>query len=160
MITTNQRNRWTQARRVRHQDPYSLSTMLPNPVSQPCPLAGASGTLAVAILNHGELIATAPIEELLAGSDGIVYTIGVKGDAGEAEKRVRREPWVTDVRVIGDADTVTWHVSVSDAGAAESQLLRLLLADERIAVSEFRRKTYELEEVFLNLVEENGDGDR
>jgi ABC-2 type transport system ATP-binding protein len=113
----------------------------------------------VAILNHGEFIATASIEELLAGSDGIVYTIGVKGDAGEAEKRVRRQPWVTDVRVMGEADTATWHVSVSDAGAAESQLLRLLLADEHIVVSEFRRKTYELEEVFLKLVEENGDGD-
>ncbi len=113
----------------------------------------------VAILNRGELIATAPIEELLAGRDGIVYTMQVRGEGLEAERRVRSQPWVADVRVTSEGQSVTWHVRVSDAAAAESQLLRLLLADEQIAVTEFRRKTYELEEVFLSLVEENGNGD-
>lgn len=112
----------------------------------------------VAILNRGELIATAPIEELLAGSDGIVYTIQVRGDGREAERRVRSQPWVADVRVTAEGERTTWHVRVSDVAAAESQLLRLMLADERITVSEFRRKTYELEEVFMSLVEENGNG--
>jgi ABC-2 type transport system ATP-binding protein len=113
----------------------------------------------VAILNRGELIATAPIEELLAGRDGIVYTIQVRGDDIEAERRVASQPWVAEVRATAEGDAAIWNVRVSDAAAAESQLLRLMLADEQIAVTEFRRKTYELEEVFMSLVEENGDGD-
>ncbi len=114
----------------------------------------------VAILNRGELIAKAPIEELLAGSDGIVYSIEVKGEGSEAEKRVADQPWVSEVRVTPDTDRSEWLVSVSDAAAAESELLRLLLADERITVTAFGRKTYDLEDVFMNLVEEDGDDDR
>ena len=34
----------------------------------------------VAILNHGKLVAHAPIEELLAGSGNVVYSITTKGD--------------------------------------------------------------------------------
>jgi ABC-2 type transport system ATP-binding protein len=107
----------------------------------------------VAILNNGELVAKAPIEELLAGSDGIVYTIDVKGNGVDAEQRVAGQPWV-------EGDCAHWLVRVTDDTAAESQLLRLLLADEHVVVTAFGRRTYELEDVFMNLVEENGDGER
>ena len=40
-----------------------------------------------------------------------------------------------------------------DEAAAEAQLLRLVLSDERLTVSNFGRKKYELEEVFLHTVE-------
>jgi ABC-2 type transport system ATP-binding protein len=112
----------------------------------------------VAILDSGELVACAPIEELLVGSDGIVYTIDVVGDGKSAANRVAAEPWVSDVQISRDGDRSHWTVSVTDAEAAEARLLRLLLADEHLAVSAFGRKTYELEEVFMNLVEENGNG--
>jgi ABC-2 type transport system ATP-binding protein len=114
----------------------------------------------VAILNRGELVAKAPIEELLAGSDGIVYTIDVKGDGAEAQERVAGQPWVSDIRVTRDTEGAHWLVTVTDAAAAESQLLRLLLADGHVVVTAYGRRTYELEEVFMNLVEENGDGER
>ncbi|UCC72165.1 MAG: ABC transporter ATP-binding protein [Gemmatimonadota bacterium] len=114
----------------------------------------------VAILNNGELVAKAPIEELLAGSDGIVYMIDTKGNGAEAERRVAAQPWVSEVRVAADRESAHWLVRVTDAGAAESQLLRLVLADEHVVVTAFGRRTYELEDVFMNLVEENGDGSR
>ncbi len=114
----------------------------------------------VAILNNGELVAKAPIEELLAGSDGIVYTIDVKGNGVDAEQRVAGQPWVADVQVTREGDCAHWLVRVTDDTAAELQLLRLLLADERVVVTAFGRRTYELEDVFMNLVEENGDGER
>ena len=47
---------------------------------------------------------------------------------------------------------------MTDVQAAEAQLLRLVLSDEHVTVAEFGRKTYELEEVFLNIVEGNNDG--
>ncbi len=114
----------------------------------------------VAILNNGELVAKAPIEELLAGGDGIVYTIDVKGNGSDAQQRVADQPWVAEVQVAREKDCAHWLVRVTDDAAAESQLLRLMLADEHVAVTAFGRRTYELEEVFMNLVEENGNGER
>ena len=46
-------------------------------------------------------------------------------------------------------------MTVTDEAAAEEQLLRLVLADAQVNVTEFGRKKYELEEVFLGLVEGN-----
>ncbi len=112
----------------------------------------------VAILNSGQLVAKAPIEDLLAGSDGIVFAIDIRGVGTEAERRVASQPWVTDLQVATDGDLSHWMVSVADAAAAESQLLRLVLSDDRLDVCSFSRKTYELEEIFMNLVEENGNG--
>ena len=42
--------------------------------------------------------------------------------------------------------------------AAKAQLLRLVLADKDLAVTEFGRKTYELEEIFLNIVQGDDNG--
>ena len=47
----------------------------------------------------------------------------------------------------------TWSVAVDDQVAAEANLLRLLLADERMVVTDFRRREYDLEDVFVKIVE-------
>lgn len=111
----------------------------------------------VAILNRGELIAVAPIEELLAGRDGIAYAIEVSGDTIGARKTLEDQPWVTEVRVTPEEDRQRWLVRVTDPDAAEHRLLRLLLADESVSVSAFGRRTYRLEEIFMSMVQENGD---
>jgi len=112
----------------------------------------------VAILNRGELVAQAPIEQLLAGSGGTVYTLSIKGDADGAQARVTSQPWVSAVTTQQMNGQTHWQVSVSDENTAEAQLLRLVLADEQLIVTEFGRKKYELEEVFLRIVggENNG----
>jgi ABC-2 type transport system ATP-binding protein len=112
----------------------------------------------VAILNRGELIAQAPIEELLEGSGNAVYQIMVKGRADEAQKRVAAQPWVASLNVAGPEDAGLWRVSVTDEAAAEDQLLRLMLADPEVRVSEFGRQKYDLEEVFLKIVEGSEHG--
>ncbi len=107
----------------------------------------------VAILNHGKLVAQAPIEELLAGSRGTVYSLGIEGEAEQAQERIRSQAWVSDIEVAtGDGGT-TWQVAVTDEAAAKDQLLRLVLSDEQIRVTQFGQKTYELEEIFMNIVE-------
>ncbi|MCH8911825.1 MAG: ABC transporter ATP-binding protein [Chloroflexi bacterium] len=111
----------------------------------------------VAILNNGELVAQAPIEELLSGGGATVYTIVLKGDATEVQKRVLSQDWVDSIEVTPDENATTLQVSVSDAQAAETQLIRLVSKDEHVTVSEFRRKEMDLEEVFMNLVEQNND---
>jgi ABC-2 type transport system ATP-binding protein len=112
----------------------------------------------VAILNHGKLVAQAPIEELLAGSRGTIYSLGIEGDAGPAQERVRSQVWVEGIEaVIGDGET-TWQVSVTDEAAAKDQLLRLVLSDQQITVTHFGQKIYELEEIFMNIVEGDDHG--
>ncbi len=112
----------------------------------------------VAILDRGELIAQAPIDELLAGSGAVVYSIELRGDGTRVQQRVSSQPWVSDLRIDQNGNRTQWLVSVSDQAAAESQLLRLLLADESLTVLQFGRRQYQLEEVFMDLVEGNGDG--
>ena len=54
--------------------------------------------------------------------------------------------------------TSVWQVSVSDEATAETTLLRHVLADQQVAVIEFSRKKYELEEIFIEIVKGDDDG--
>jgi len=112
----------------------------------------------VAILNRGELVAQGPIEVLLAGGDKPVYTLLLRGDTRRARACVETLPWVSSVYEAVRNGSVTWDIGVTDERAAEAQLLRHVLADEALAVVEFSRKKFELEEVFLKIVEGGKDG--
>jgi ABC-2 type transport system ATP-binding protein len=109
----------------------------------------------VAILKHGQLIAQAPIETLLAGNEGVVYTLTVKGGANGARERISSQPWVSALNVVPTGNSHTnWQVTVTDEAIAEDRLLRLMMEDEALTVTEFGRKKYDLEEVFLSIVGE------
>lgn len=106
----------------------------------------------VVILNKGVLVAQGPIEELLAGSEGVIYIIHLKGDVEQALKQVRSFPWVSAVKTNQVNEETHLQVSVTDPQAAESQLLKMLV-NGPVNVTEFRRKQYELEDVFMQVVE-------
>jgi len=112
----------------------------------------------VAILNHGELVAQAPIQDLLAGSRGTIYSLDIEGEAGQARARIADQAWVSGIDVTSSHGQTTWQVSVTDDEAAKAQLLRLVLADEQLTVTRFGHKTYELEEIFVNIVEGDNHG--
>jgi ABC-2 type transport system ATP-binding protein len=113
----------------------------------------------VAILNHGELVAQAPIDELLTGGNqGSVYTVALRGNTEAAQARVSSQPWVSSLAVTAVNGYVHWQVGVKDEALAETQLLPLVFADGQVSVREFGRKQYNLEEVFMNLVEGNDHG--
>jgi ABC-2 type transport system ATP-binding protein len=107
----------------------------------------------VVIMNHGQLVAHAPIAELMAGKDGIVYALTVKGDGQAARTRLAQQAWVRSVTAESSDGATALQVTVTDEGAAEAQLLRLVLADAGITVTEFGRKKHNLEEIFLDIVE-------
>jgi ABC-2 type transport system ATP-binding protein len=110
----------------------------------------------VAILNNGQLIAQAPIDQLLAGgSTSTIYAMALKGDVTQTQQRVAALPWVANLVAKPDNAHTAWQVTVTDEAAAEEQLLRVILSDVQVNVLEFGRKKYELEEVFLGLVEGN-----
>jgi len=112
----------------------------------------------VAILNQGELVAQAPIEDLLNGSGGTVYRLQVRGADDATRTRIRTEPWVTSLTEQPVNGHMVWSVSVTDETTAESQLLRLVLDNPAVTVAEFGRQKFNLEEVFLNIVEGGKNG--
>lgn len=107
----------------------------------------------VAILNKGRLVAEAPIEQLLAGCDGVVYNINLKGRTEATRMKLAAQPWVSTIEVTPVNGHVRWKVKVTDSSAAEEQLQRLVLADPNVQIIEFGRKKADLEEVFMSLVE-------
>jgi len=110
----------------------------------------------VAILNRGQVVASGPIESILNGKDGVVYSISLKGAPGNLGERLSKLSWVTHTSVSQVNGTSVWQVSVSDEDTAEVDLLRQVLAEPAATVTEFSRKKYELEEVFMDIVK--GDG--
>jgi ABC-2 type transport system ATP-binding protein len=111
----------------------------------------------VAILNHGRVVASGPIATLLNGKDGVIYQLTVKGAPSSLEKALTELPWVTHVSVAQHSGLSICEVSVNDEAAAEATLLRHVLADRDLTVTEFSRKQYELEDVFMEMVKGGGD---
>jgi ABC-2 type transport system ATP-binding protein len=107
----------------------------------------------VAILDQGELVAQAPLQELLTASEGTIYKIILEGDASTAQARLVSLPWVSGIKVTPLETQTAWQVSVTNEAAAKSELLKRLVCDEHITVIEFGRMNLELEDVFLNIVE-------
>ncbi|MHA1908476.1 MAG: ABC transporter ATP-binding protein, partial [Candidatus Thorarchaeota archaeon] len=93
-----------------------------------------------------------------AGKEGIAYSLEIKGNPTEAFARVNNQEWVSSIQSHTENGRRRWLVSVTDASIAEEELLRLILRDKKVSVSDFKRREYELEEIFLNLVEENNNG--
>jgi ABC-2 type transport system ATP-binding protein len=114
----------------------------------------------VAILNRGELVAQAPLQELLTGSDGIVYKVVLEGDISGAQTRLASLPWVSGIKITPLEAQTTVQISVTDEAAAKSELLQMLVCDQHVCVIEFGRKKYELEDVFLSIVEGGRDVQR
>jgi len=112
----------------------------------------------VAILNKGEMVSYGPIEELLTGSGGPVYTVTIKGDITDTLERTRTQEWISEIQTVSQNGETICIISVTDEAIAETKLLRLLLADEKLIVTDFRHKEYELEEIFVNIVEGGQDG--
>lgn len=107
----------------------------------------------VAILNRGELVAYGPIEELLAGGEGVVYEVKLKGQTDAVHQLVAAQPWVSAIQSKSTNGLTDWMISVSDPAAAENELFRLLAADEKVIITHYHIKEHELEDVFLRIVE-------
>ena len=112
----------------------------------------------VAILNNGELVAQAPIEELLTGSSSMVYNITIEGDYEEVHKVVLNQSWVSGIEVLERNGHAKWLVTVTDEKVAEAELLRLLMSVDGVKVTEFGKNKVDLEDVFMRIVEDSNNG--
>jgi ABC-2 type transport system ATP-binding protein len=112
----------------------------------------------VVILHRGELVTQGPVETLLNGKDGVVFSLTTQGDVGAARQRIAGQPWVSKLSVTESGGIARWGVSVNDDRTAQHELLRLVLADGSLDVLEFGRQKRELEQVFMQLVQEEDNG--
>lgn len=112
----------------------------------------------VCILNHGELVAEAPIQELLAGSGKVMFRLQTRGEAKQIQSLITSLPWVSTVQFELSDGRMDWQVSVSDVNVAEDQLLGLVMSLPGVKVTSFCQSKYDLEEVFMNLVGGNNHG--
>ncbi len=112
----------------------------------------------VAIMNHGQLVAQAPIENLLNANSAPVYTVGVRGETEKARLRLAGLPWVTAIQTRPVNNHFNWEVTVSDDAIAESQLLKQVMAGDDVTVLEFGRRKVDLEDIFLTLTEGGQNG--
>jgi ABC-2 type transport system ATP-binding protein len=111
----------------------------------------------VAIVNQGKLVTQANIDDLLAGSGDLIYSVTLRGSAGDqsvasAYTQLHQLPWVSGIEASQKGDQTTWQVSVTDETAAKDQLMGLLVSSG-VKVSNFSRKEQNLEDVFINIVE-------
>ena len=110
----------------------------------------------VAILHHGRMVASSPTAELLDG-DSTTYELTIRGDEQATLRALRTHPWVSDIRSVSQNGSTALTISVTDERAAESGLLRSVIATDDIVVTAFGRRHFNLEDVFLQLVKEHGE---
>jgi ABC-2 type transport system ATP-binding protein len=105
----------------------------------------------VVILDSGRKVADAPTTQLLDG--GCTYQVTVRGNLRAGLAELEGRSWVTDVIATQANGAQSLTVTVSDEEAADAQLLRALLQVDDLTITGFGRKQYNLEEVFLGLVD-------
>ena len=111
----------------------------------------------VAIVNQGELVTQASVDDLLAGKGDLIYSVTLRGDAGDqsvasAYTQINQLPWVSGIESLQEDGHVNWQVSVTDEAAAEDLLMSLLVSSG-LKVSNFSRQEQNLEDVFINIIE-------
>ena len=106
----------------------------------------------VAIVNQGELVTQSSIEELLAGTGDVMYSVTLRGNAQSAYTQIHQLPWVSGIVSSQEGEQTTWQVSVTDEAAAKDQLMGLLVSSG-VKVSNFSRKEQNLEDIFINIIE-------
>jgi hypothetical protein len=95
------------------------------------------------------------VETLLAGEQGVVYSLVTHGEPDPARQRLAAQPWISNLHLAQVNGDYRWTVAVNDPAAAQAQLLRLVMQDDWIEVLEYGQQKLELEEIFMRLVQEN-----
>ena len=108
----------------------------------------------VAILNEGELISQGPIDDLLAGGGDVAFEVKARGDSDTVYETIKSQSWTSGINREKAGDHTVWQINVTDASAAEDQLLTIFVSNG-LKVVDFGRKEHNLEDVFLSIVERN-----
>ena len=112
----------------------------------------------VGILNKGELVALAPIEDLLKAKESAIFDVLIEGESRNIRSKIESQPWVSSVKSVNTGGKTKWSLTANDEVSAEKNFLRMLLLDDNIIVKEFTRRRDDLEDVFMRIVEGESNG--
>jgi len=102
----------------------------------------------VAILDHGRVVAQAPIDELKARYGQQKVVVEVTGGADELAAELGRQDWVT---AVARGHNGAIEVTVTDVGAAQQQI-PAMITSRQLGLSRMEAGEMGLEEVFVELV--------
>ena len=71
---------------------------------------------------------------------------------------IKNQPWVSSIKLDHGEGQTDWQITVLDEKTAEASLLRIVISNDGLIVTEFGRKKFELEEIFMNLLSEQSLG--
>jgi ABC-2 type transport system ATP-binding protein len=111
----------------------------------------------VAILKGGRRVVQSSLEVLLSGRDPNAFRLTLTGEQERLLDDLREQPWVTDL-TSRPRDGGEWLLTVGlrQDEADGRDLLRRVLRHDEVDVLAFGRPRSELEEVFVDVVEEVG----
>jgi ABC-2 type transport system ATP-binding protein len=107
----------------------------------------------IAIIDRGAVVARGTTESFLT-SGAAAFSVQVDGEHPDAFADVGARSWV---RSVGQPEPGRWEVTVDDRSAAEHSLLRLLVGEHGVGVTDFRPTRRSLEDIYLELVGANHD---
>jgi ABC-type uncharacterized transport system ATPase subunit len=113
----------------------------------------------VCIVKNGRIIRQGTLNEVLSVGSDSTFIVEIEGDVERAKAALAGQSWVDQVVVDPDGRAVRLRIAVNDADAAETRLQRVLLADETLIVKKFTRHSVNLEDVFVDLVQEGSSDD-
>ena len=105
----------------------------------------------IMIISRGKLVADGTQEELIMRvQGGNIYTFTIRGPLEEIESKLNMLEFITDVESISQDDGIcNFRVKSKEATNAEEELFRFA-ADNEWTLTELRRESMNLEEVFLH----------
>ena len=102
------------------------------------------------IINNGEIVLDESLEQLSRAKEGIAtFTVGFKGNAGDAAEKLRSISSASDVRSVNSTDGNSRFMLSADQNAAE-QIFRMAV-EQQLVLTELTPKKQSLEEVFHSL---------
>jgi hypothetical protein len=91
---------------------------------------------------------------LLKGTKTTQYQVKLKGNnLSTLREKLLEEAWITTIQVKEQNGSTTWKIAVNDSETAEYELLPKIHTGEKIRMLEYSQQNYDLEDVFLKLVE-------
>lgn len=109
----------------------------------------------VAILNKGQLIAQGPIKDILKNQeDASILNAKVQGDISKVKRHLILQKWISNVDItqLSDNGYSQLGITVLDDEYAQKNLIRELM-NLGLIICEFQRQEYELEDIFMKLIE-------